>query len=242
MRERLLSHDSEEYGSPEAIGDQIKAEAPNWNETDMKRKIREAHSFARRLPKGARKEFYSNVNLKPETFIQKTGNWFVSLGNNAVTTFIPFEAAVAGAAIASATPLDRIGTTGLWAAVAATEAFWVTRLNKAATESNNLLEVHDKGAKFLAKGLYNFAEKLTDSRKIKRIAGWLGYAGLQIAWELPWIAGAFGLHKYGIPFVHPSGVSLEETLTGFTGLNVGGSIGEEINARLVKKANNVMSQ
>jgi hypothetical protein len=233
-RAHVLSRDVEEVIKPDEIRTGIEAEAAGWTKDDIRRREREAHGLASQLPKGLRGEFYQYAGLEPEGLKQKLGRWAFTAAANATTTFIPLETAAAGATIAGVSPMHKLQTDLLWGAVITTEAAWLSRLNKAATKSNDLLEKHDRGSKMWAKGLYNWAVRHKASRRGRRTAGWIGYAGGQIVAEIQWVAAAYTAHKAGFP--------LNETLTTFTGLNIGAAVGEEINARLTQKANEGMSK
>jgi hypothetical protein len=229
-----LTSEVQKFVRPDDIGEEVSLASLTWGESEQRRHIRDTHAYARSLPKSQRGEFYARAGLESEKAVQRLARWGMTLGANAATTAIPLEAALIGGTIAGATPLQKIGTAALAGTVTATEVFWVRNLNKAATQSTNLLEEHGVGTKFWAKFLYEGAGRVTNSRKLRRVAGWIGYAGPQILFELPWAAGAIGAHKLG--------VSLNETLSIITGINVGGTVGEGINAWLTRKANDMVSR
>jgi len=158
---------------------------------------------------------------------RELGRWGVSLVATAASTYaLDAAAASAGLLLATSGPLGGPGHSAVLAALVLSYVFWGLALRANLRANWALLEATGTSTNVLSKAGYALVRRRSSSPHAARLAAAVGYAGTELAKEVPYYAGAFGA------VVLTDSVTAGDALVFLAGANLGAALYEYGLARL----------
>ncbi|MET0415185.1 MAG: hypothetical protein ABW022_04080, partial [Actinoplanes sp.] len=153
--------------------------------------------------------------------------WAISLAATAASSYA-LEASVtaAGFCLVASGLLGDVGHRWLLVFLVASYAAWGFALRAALRANWTLLTTTGTSTNVLSKMAYDMTRRRTTGVRAARLAAVLGYAGTEVAKELPYYAGAFGAAVFS------ASVTADEALIFLAGGNLGAALYEYGLARL----------
>jgi hypothetical protein len=148
-------------------------------------------------------------------------SWTVSLGATVVSTYaLDASAAAAGTVLVASEWCAGLGRPGLVALLVVSYAAWGLGLRANLRANWALLVTAGTSTNVLSKAAYDLARARSTGTRAPRLAAALGYAGTELAKEVPYYAGAFGAAAL------TDAVTAAEALIFLTGANLGAALYE----------------
>ncbi|MEV4388638.1 guanitoxin biosynthesis pre-guanitoxin forming N-methyltransferase GntF [Micromonospora sp. NPDC049580] len=160
---------------------------------------------------------------------RKLWNWVFSLVATTASAYA-LEASVvaAGACLVASDLLSSLDHRGTVAFLVATYAVWGFGLRTGVRANWTLLATTGTSTNVLSKALYDVLRRRASGVRAPRLAAALGYAGTEVAKEVPYYAGAFGIAAFS------DSITSNEALVFLGGANLGAALYEYGLARLTR--------
>lgn len=148
-------------------------------------------------------------------------NWAVSIAATAASAYaLDSIAATAGVGLVASGLLDGLDRESALVLLAASYAIWGYGLRANLRANWTLLAATGTSTNVLSKAAYEVARRTTGNARVPRLAAAIGYAGTEVAKELPYYAGAFGAA------IVSNSITSNEALVFLSGANVGAALYE----------------
>lgn len=156
-------------------------------------------------------------------------NWTVSLAATAASAYaLETSVVAAGASLVASGLLSGLDHQWVVAFLAASYAVWGFGLTASVRANGTLLATTGTSTNVLSKAAYDVIRRTTSSARAPRLAAALGYAATEVAKEVPYYAGAFGVAAFS------ESVTSNEALVFLGGANLGAALYEYGLARLTR--------
>jgi hypothetical protein len=159
----------------------------------------------------------------------RRARWAVTVGATVASTYaLDALATVAGLLLVRSQALRGLELWQVLLLLATTYVLWGMGLRASLTANLTLLEQTGTSTNAISKAAYDLARLATDSRRRLKLAAGVGYVGAELAKEVPYYVGAFGVA------IASDAVSSIEALVFLAGTNLGAAAYEYGLARLTR--------
>lgn len=159
----------------------------------------------------------------------KRARWAITIGATVVSTYaLDALATVAGLLLVRSQVFRGLELGPVLLLLAATYVLWGVGLRANLTANLTLLEQTGTSTNVLSKAAYDLARRATSSQRRLRLAAGIGYVGTELAKEVPYYVGAFGVA------IASDAISSNEALVFLAGTNLGAAAYEYGLARLTR--------
>ncbi|MET8089942.1 guanitoxin biosynthesis pre-guanitoxin forming N-methyltransferase GntF [Micromonospora sp. NPDC005220] len=160
---------------------------------------------------------------------RKFWNWVVSLAATAASAYALEVSVVAtGGCLVASGLLSGLDHREAVAFLVASYVLWGFGLRAGVRANGTLLATTDTSTNVLSKAAYDLLRRRTSGGRAPRLAAALGYAGTEVAKEVPYYAGAFGVAAFS------DSITSNEALVFLGGANLGAALYEYGLARLTR--------
>ncbi|MFI5908097.1 hypothetical protein [Dactylosporangium sp. NPDC051541] len=155
--------------------------------------------------------------------------WTASIAATAVSSYaLDAWAAAAGVALVASGLLAGVGRPWAVTLLAGTYLAWGLGLRTNLRANWSLLASTGTSTNVISKAAHDLTRRVTPSPRARRLAAAVGYAGTQVAAEVPYYAGAFGTAALS------DAVSTDEAVVFLAGANLAAGLYEYGLARLTR--------
>ncbi len=161
----------------------------------------------------------------------RTRRWVLTVAATVVSTYaLDAFATAAGVLLVGSGVLGGLERSLLLVALASTYVLWGVGLRAALAANLALLEQTGTSTNALSKAAYDLTKRRTMSVGRRKLAAAIGYLGAELAKEVPYYAGAFGVA------LASASISSKEALIFLAGTNLGAAAYEYGLARVTRAA------